>query len=227
MARWTDAHAFGGPCLSRPDPPGDRPRSARAESTSPGSPSTPASTRRPTACTWASLLQLCLLRRFQEAGHRPISLAGGGTGMIGDPGGKTEERNCSRPRSSTATWRASARSWASSWISAPSRANAALLLNNADWLGAPHDHRLPREIRASTSPSTPWWPRSRSRPASSDPSRGSRSPSSATCCCRPTTSCTCIRSTAAISRSGGATSGATSPMGIELIRKVCGEKPGG
>jgi tyrosyl-tRNA synthetase len=39
-----------------------------------------------------SLLQLCTLRRFQQAGHRPISLAGGGTGMIGDPGGKLDER---------------------------------------------------------------------------------------------------------------------------------------
>ena len=39
------------------------------------------------------LLQMCTLRRFQKAGHRPISLAGGGTGMIGDPGGKSEERN--------------------------------------------------------------------------------------------------------------------------------------
>ncbi|HEX3793240.1 MAG TPA: tyrosine--tRNA ligase [Acidimicrobiales bacterium] len=39
-----------------------------------------------------SLLQLCTLRRFQLAGHRPISLAGGGTGMIGDPGGKLDER---------------------------------------------------------------------------------------------------------------------------------------
>lgn len=39
-----------------------------------------------------SLLQLCLLRRLQMAGHRPIALAGGGTGMIGDPGGKAEER---------------------------------------------------------------------------------------------------------------------------------------
>jgi tyrosyl-tRNA synthetase len=44
-----------------------------------------------------SLLQLCTLRRFQEAGHRPISLAGGGTGMIGDPGGKSEERNMLTP----------------------------------------------------------------------------------------------------------------------------------
>src|SRR5580692_2990934 len=39
------------------------------------------------------LLQMCTLRRLQLAGHRPISLAGGGTGVIGDPGGKSEERN--------------------------------------------------------------------------------------------------------------------------------------
>ncbi|MEX0818137.1 MAG: tyrosine--tRNA ligase [Pirellulaceae bacterium] len=40
-----------------------------------------------------SLLQLMLLRRFQLAGHRPIALVGGATGMIGDPSGKSEERN--------------------------------------------------------------------------------------------------------------------------------------
>jgi tyrosyl-tRNA synthetase len=39
-----------------------------------------------------NMLQLCTLRRFQLAGHRPISLAGGGTGLIGDPGGKLDER---------------------------------------------------------------------------------------------------------------------------------------
>lgn len=38
------------------------------------------------------LLQVCTLRRLQLAGHRPIALAGGGTGFIGDPGGKSEER---------------------------------------------------------------------------------------------------------------------------------------
>ena len=36
---------------------------------------------------------LMMLRRFQKAGHRPIVLAGGATGMIGDPSGKSEERN--------------------------------------------------------------------------------------------------------------------------------------
>ncbi|MGB6910095.1 MAG: tyrosine--tRNA ligase, partial [Methyloceanibacter sp.] len=40
-----------------------------------------------------SLLPLLLLRRFQQAGHRPIALVGGATGMIGDPSGKSEERN--------------------------------------------------------------------------------------------------------------------------------------
>jgi tyrosyl-tRNA synthetase len=40
-----------------------------------------------------NLIPLLLLRRFQDAGHRPIVLAGGATGMIGDPGGRSEERN--------------------------------------------------------------------------------------------------------------------------------------
>jgi tyrosyl-tRNA synthetase len=39
-----------------------------------------------------NLVPLLLLRRFQDAGHRPIALAGGATGMIGDPGGRTDER---------------------------------------------------------------------------------------------------------------------------------------
>jgi len=38
------------------------------------------------------LVPLLMLRRFQLAGHRPIALAGGATGMIGDPGGRSEER---------------------------------------------------------------------------------------------------------------------------------------
>lgn len=40
-----------------------------------------------------SLLPLMMLRRFQRAGHKPIALVGGATGMIGDPSGKSEERN--------------------------------------------------------------------------------------------------------------------------------------
>jgi tyrosyl-tRNA synthetase len=40
-----------------------------------------------------NLVPLLLLRRFQLHGHRPLALAGGATGMIGDPGGRSEERN--------------------------------------------------------------------------------------------------------------------------------------
>jgi tyrosyl-tRNA synthetase len=40
-----------------------------------------------------SLIPLLLLRRFQKAGHRPIAVVGGATGMIGDPSGKSKERN--------------------------------------------------------------------------------------------------------------------------------------
>jgi tyrosyl-tRNA synthetase len=44
-----------------------------------------------------NLIGLLVLRRFQLAGHRPIALAGGATGMIGDPGGRSEERNLLDP----------------------------------------------------------------------------------------------------------------------------------
>ena len=40
-----------------------------------------------------NLVPLLLLRRFRDAGHRAIALAGGATGMIGDPSGRSEERN--------------------------------------------------------------------------------------------------------------------------------------
>ncbi|CAA9214759.1 MAG: Tyrosyl-tRNA synthetase [uncultured Acidimicrobiales bacterium] len=39
------------------------------------------------------LLQLCNLRRLHDGGHRPIPVVGGATGMIGDPGGRSDERN--------------------------------------------------------------------------------------------------------------------------------------
>lgn len=40
-----------------------------------------------------SLAPIILLKRFQQAGHKPIALVGGATGMIGDPSGKSQERN--------------------------------------------------------------------------------------------------------------------------------------
>ena len=40
-----------------------------------------------------SLLQIITLMRFQQAGHKPFALVGGATGMVGDPSGKSQERN--------------------------------------------------------------------------------------------------------------------------------------
>ena len=40
-----------------------------------------------------SLVPILLLVHFQRAGHKPIALVGGATGMVGDPSGKSEERN--------------------------------------------------------------------------------------------------------------------------------------
>jgi tyrosyl-tRNA synthetase len=49
----------------------------------------------PTADTLhiGNLVPLLLLRRFQDFGHQPVALAGGATGMVGDPSGRSEERN--------------------------------------------------------------------------------------------------------------------------------------
>ncbi len=81
-----------------------------------------------------SLLQLCNLRRLQLAGHRPIALAGGGTGFIGDPGGKSEERSLLTEEQLEANL-AGIRSQMQQFLDfeAPG-ANQALLVNNGDWL---------------------------------------------------------------------------------------------
>ncbi len=79
-----------------------------------------------------SLMQLMTLRRFQNAGHRPIALVGGATGMIGDPSGKSEERNLlsvDQLQMNVAGMAAQMRRFLSF-----EGHNAALLLNNFDWM---------------------------------------------------------------------------------------------
>jgi tyrosyl-tRNA synthetase len=75
---------------------------------------------------------LILLRRFQEAGHRPIALVGGGTGMIGDPSGKSEERNLLSPEQLDANRSAVAAQIGR--LLATSGPGGAILADNADWL---------------------------------------------------------------------------------------------
>jgi tyrosyl-tRNA synthetase len=80
-----------------------------------------------------NLLQLCTLRRFQEGGHRPISLAGGGTGMIGDPGGKEDERKLLTLEALAGNLER-IRPQLGQFLDLSD--GKALLLNNADWLGS-------------------------------------------------------------------------------------------
>ncbi len=84
-----------------------------------------------------SLLQLCTLRRFQAAGHRPIALAGGGTGRIGDPGGKTGERALLSDADLVANL-AGIRPQLARFLAFDETAGPArgLLLDNGDWLGS-------------------------------------------------------------------------------------------
>jgi tyrosyl-tRNA synthetase len=81
------------------------------------------------------LLQLCNLRRLQLAGHRPIAVAGGGTGFIGDPGGKSEERTLLTEEALEANL-AGIRRQLDRFIDFDAVAGGgdALLVNNADWL---------------------------------------------------------------------------------------------
>jgi tyrosyl-tRNA synthetase len=80
------------------------------------------------------LMALVVLRRLQKAGHRPIVLVGGATGMIGDPSGKSEERNLLSPealRANTVGIEKQMRRL----LDFDRGENSALVLNNFDWMG--------------------------------------------------------------------------------------------
>ncbi|MDG2175374.1 MAG: tyrosine--tRNA ligase [Gammaproteobacteria bacterium] len=79
-----------------------------------------------------SLVPLLALRRFQEAGHRPIALAGGATGMIGDPSFKSNERKLNTAEV-TAQWTAKIKDQLSRFIDFDCGENSALVVNNLDW----------------------------------------------------------------------------------------------
>jgi tyrosyl-tRNA synthetase len=84
--------------------------------------------------TIGNLLPVILLRRWQEAGHKPIVLMGGGTGLIGDPSGKDAERTL-LPREQIEANVAGQRRVMERLIDLdPKRPNAAVIVNNADWL---------------------------------------------------------------------------------------------
>ena len=79
-----------------------------------------------------NLVPLLALRRFQLAGHRPLLLVGGATGMIGDPGGRDSEREL---LSADVVSRqvASIRAQASRFLDFDCGDTSAVVVNNMDW----------------------------------------------------------------------------------------------
>ncbi len=79
-----------------------------------------------------NLVPLLALRRFQLAGHHPIAVAGGATGAIGDPSGKTGERTLLTPELLQANI-AQEKEQLRRWLDFDSKTNPARLLDNAAW----------------------------------------------------------------------------------------------
>jgi len=79
-----------------------------------------------------NLLPILCLRRFQLAGHRPIALVGGATGLIGDPSGRVNERSLN-DHDTVLDWCDSIRRQLQRFIDFDDKDNSARLVNNYDW----------------------------------------------------------------------------------------------
>jgi tyrosyl-tRNA synthetase len=79
-----------------------------------------------------NLVQLLTLRRIQLAGHRPIGLVGGSTGLIGDPSGKSAERVLN-PRETVAQWVDRIRAELERFLDFGDIPNSATIVSNLDW----------------------------------------------------------------------------------------------
>jgi tyrosyl-tRNA synthetase len=79
-----------------------------------------------------NLVVLLVLRRFQIAGHHPIALVGGATGLVGDPSGKNEERTLNTEEI-VADWVLRYRTQLSLFLDFDAPKNPARIVNNLDW----------------------------------------------------------------------------------------------
>jgi tyrosyl-tRNA synthetase len=80
-----------------------------------------------------NMVPLLALKRFQEAGHQPIALLGGATGLIGDPSFKDAERQLNSA-DVVAQWSERLKPQLSQFLDFESGSNKALLVNNLDWI---------------------------------------------------------------------------------------------
>ncbi|MFA1544029.1 tyrosine--tRNA ligase [Actinomadura monticuli] len=81
-----------------------------------------------------NLIQILTLRRFQRAGHRPIGLVGGATGLIGDPSGKSAERVLNSEET-VAGWVERVRGQVSKFLEFNDGPSGATMVSNLDWTG--------------------------------------------------------------------------------------------
>jgi tyrosyl-tRNA synthetase len=81
------------------------------------------------------LLPILTLRRFQLAGHRPIALVGGATGLIGDPSGKKSERTLN-PKETVQQWSERIKEQLSRFLDFDAKENPAKIANNYEWIGS-------------------------------------------------------------------------------------------
>ena len=80
-----------------------------------------------------SLVQILILKHFQNAGHKPIALVGGATGMVGDPSGKSAERNLLDEASLQKNIEG-VKAQLSRFLDFNATENPAELVNNFDWM---------------------------------------------------------------------------------------------
>jgi tyrosyl-tRNA synthetase len=92
-----------------------------------------------------NLVQVLTLRRLQLAGHRPIGLVGGATGLIGDPSGKSAERLLN-PADLVAEWVERIRGEVSRFLDFDAGESSALIVSNLDWTGPMHVLDFLRDI---------------------------------------------------------------------------------
>jgi tyrosyl-tRNA synthetase len=78
------------------------------------------------------LTQIMTLIHFQRAGHKPFALVGGATGMVGDPSGKSDERNLQTPEMIEHNLKGM-KSQLAKFLKFEEGGNGAVMVNNADW----------------------------------------------------------------------------------------------
>ena len=79
-----------------------------------------------------NLVVFLVLRRFQLAGHRPIPLVGGATGLVGDPSGKNDERSLNEEKL-VSDWVAKIKKQVEKIIDFSDKKTGAIMVNNLDW----------------------------------------------------------------------------------------------